>query len=186
MQKIAVGAVGFLGGNRARDAALFEIVDHVGTALEGEVFRHAPRGDDFDVGFDGVSGQFETNLIVAFSGRAVADGLCALFENDIHHALGDQRAGNRGAEQIGTFVDGVGLHDREDIVLGELLFDVVDNAFHRAVFERLLFKTVEFLFLPDIRAVADHFGIIFFLQPGQEHRGVQPAGISQYNFHSLS
>ena len=177
MQHVAIHAVGLGGGDGGRDALVFQILDHVDPTLESKLFGHAPRGDDLDVGLEGVGGEFEADLVVALAGGAVADGIRTLGDGDVDHALGDERPGDGGAEQVGALVDGVGLHHREDIVLGELLLDIVDIAFGCAVLERLFLQPVEFIPLPEIRTVADDFRIVFFLEPGQQHGGVETTGI---------
>ena len=56
----------------------------------------------------------------------MGDGIRARLPGDLDQALGDERAGNRGAEQIDTFIDGVGAEHREYEVLHEFLAQVFD------------------------------------------------------------
>ena len=60
----------------------------------------APRGDDLHVGGQRLDGQLETHLVVALAGSAVADGRRAFLLGDLHQTLGDDRAGEAGAQQV--------------------------------------------------------------------------------------
>ena len=71
-------------------------------------------------------GQFEADLVVAFAGGAVGDGLGLFLAGDVDHALGDEGPGDAGAEEILVFVDGAGLDHGEDEVAGEFLLQVGD------------------------------------------------------------
>ena len=80
----------------------------------------APRRDHLDVGRERVIAEFEADLIVALAGRAVADRVGADQLGDLDLALGDQRPGDAGAEQVQPFVHRVRAHHREDVVADEL------------------------------------------------------------------
>ena len=96
---------------RHRDLVLLGEVQQVGARLERPV---APRRDDLDVGVQRIGGQLEADLVVALAGRAVRDGVGAGFAGDVDQMLGDQRPGDRGAEQIVPFIDGIGAEHRKD------------------------------------------------------------------------
>jgi hypothetical protein len=84
----------------------------------GKLTRHPPGRDDFDVRFQSVEGEFETDLVVAFACASVrykageflasklgAKEICdhALASFLIcysNHATRNDRAGERGAQQI--------------------------------------------------------------------------------------
>lgn len=61
-------------GRGHRDALLGGIVEQGITAGEAVVEDGVtPRGDDLDVGLEGVEGKFETNLVVTLAGASVGD-----------------------------------------------------------------------------------------------------------------
>ena len=63
-------------------------------------------------------------------------------------------------------------------VAREFLLQVINVDFRRAGLDGFRFEAVQFLFLPDVGAEADHLGVVFFLDPGHQHRGVESAGVS--------
>ena len=65
-----------------------------------------------------------------------------------------------------------------------LLLEIINVNFRRAGLAGLLFEAVEFLLLPDVGAEGDHLGVVFFFDPGKQHRGVEAARVSQNNFHN--
>ena len=66
---------------------------------------------------------------------------------------------------------------------GEFLLEIINVNLRGAGLAGLLVEAVEFLLLADVGAEADHLGVVFFLDPGQEHRGVETARVSENNFH---
>ena len=161
------------------------VVDQIRAGAELP-FGRTPAGDDFDVRIQGVCGQFEADLVVAFAGRAVADVFGAFGLRDIDKMLRDERAGDGCAEEVHVLVDGVGLEHREDVVFRELFRQVFDVGFDGAGGVRFFMQPVQFLFLPDVRAVGDDFGVVCLLQPLEDAGRVQTAGICEYDFHDVS
>lgn len=61
------------------DALLRSIGEQVVTALEAVVEdRITPRGNDLDIGLQGVESQFETDLVITLAGAAVGNSEAAL------------------------------------------------------------------------------------------------------------
>ena len=103
-----------------RDLVLLGEVDEVGARLEGPF---APRGDDLDRRVQGISGELEADLVIALAGGAMGDGVGAGRGGDLDQALGDQRPGDRGAEEVDTLIERIGAEHRKDEVADELRGD---------------------------------------------------------------
>ena len=144
----------------------------------------APRGDDFDVGVERVGGQFKADLIVALAGCTVGHGIGAGFFGDFHEAFGDQRAGDGGAQEVETLVDRVGAEHREDEVADEFLAHVFDvdvlwrDAHHLGLFA----GRFQLFTLAEVGGEGHHLAAIFGLQPFQDDRGIEAAGIGKHDF----
>ncbi len=89
----------------------------------------------------------------------------------------------RGAEEVAAFVDRAGLDHREDVVGGEVLLEVADEALGGTGGEGLCFEAVEFVALADVGAVGDDFGVVFFLEPEKEDGGIETPGVCDDDFH---
>ena len=85
----------------------------------------APRGNYRHIGGESLYCQFETHLVVAFSGAAVADGVCTLGFCDLDDALCDDGAGKGGAEHI-FLVERACLDGGDDVVIDEIVGEVLD------------------------------------------------------------
>src|SRR3546814_4980057 len=66
-------------------------------------------------------------LVVALAGGAMADRIGTDLAGDLDLALGDQRPGDRGAEQVEALVHGIGAEHREDEVADEFLAHILDE-----------------------------------------------------------
>ncbi|OIQ66955.1 hypothetical protein GALL_514710 [mine drainage metagenome] len=143
-----------------------------------------PRRDHVDVWSQGRIGQFVADLIVSLARRAVADGLGAQPPGDLDLPFGDQRPGDRGAEQVLTLIDGVGAEHGEDEVADELLAHVLDEDVLRLHpgGERLGPRRLDLLALAQVGGEGHDLRAIFRLQPLQDDRGVQPARIGEDDF----
>ncbi len=148
----------------------------------------APRRDDLHVGLERVIGKLEAHLVVALAGGAVSDGIGADFLGDLDLLLGDERPRDRGAEQILALIKRVGAEHRKHVVADEFLAQILDEDVLRldAEHQRLLPRRLEFLALPEIGGKGDDLAAIGGLQPFQDDRGVETAGISQHDFFHVS
>ena len=77
-----------------------------------------------------------------------------------------------------ALVNRPGADHRVDEVLGEFFLEVIDVNLGGAGFDGFLFKAIEFFFLADVGAEADHLRVVFILDPGHEDRGVETARVS--------
>ncbi len=113
VQQVGVGAVRFLVGG-GHFNAMFAGKGHQGGA-RGQV-PFTPGRDDFDVRFVCQIPQFEAHLVVSLAGGAMADGIRLLELGNFDLPFGDQRTGQRGAEQILPLIDGICTEGRKDII----------------------------------------------------------------------
>ena len=143
----------------------------------------APRRDDLDARLQRVGAELETHLVVALAGRAVTDGIGAGFIDDLDQALGDQRPGDRGTEQVFAFINGIGAEHREDEVADELLAHIVDIDVLRldAGLQRLGARRLQLFALAEVGGEGDDFALVHVLQPLEDDRGIQTARIGQHN-----
>jgi hypothetical protein len=143
----------------------------------------APRRDHLDVGLERIIGELEADLVVALAGGAVGDGVGAGLARDLDLALGDQRPGDRGAEQVLALIERVGAEHREDEVAHELLAYVVDEDVLGLDAEQLglLARRRQLLALAEIGGESHDLAAIGGLQPFQDDRRVEPAGIGQHD-----
>ncbi len=106
VQKVGVGGEGRVAALVLGDGDLMRVFlgefDQVRAGLE---VPFAPRRDHGDVGLERVIAELEAHLIVALARGAMADGVGADLARDLDLLLGDQRAGDGGAEQIDALID---------------------------------------------------------------------------------
>lgn len=85
-------------GLEDRKTRLSGVLKEIGTASEAVVeFRVTPRGNDLNIGLEGVERKLKANLVVTLTSAAVGDGDTSLALGD-----GDHRTGNDGAGEGGT------------------------------------------------------------------------------------
>ena len=118
--------------------------------LTGLDVPDTPGSDYLHIGRESLYRELETHLIVALARAAVADSVCALGLGYFNESLRDYRACKRGAEQIVTLVYGAGFKCREDVVLNELLFKILNIELGSAGLESLLLESVELRALADV------------------------------------
>ena len=105
---------------------------------------------DLDSGVEGVGGQFEADLVVAFAGGAVGDEGGALGPRRPHQTGGDARPGDGRAQQVAVLVDEAAAHRRPDEVLDELTAQVVDDDLGGAQRQRFAPRRFKVLVLADV------------------------------------
>jgi len=142
----------------------------------------APGRDNADIGLQGVIAELEAHLVIALAGGAMRDGIGAGRARDLDLALGDERAGDRCAQEVFPLVDGVGAEHGEDEVAHEFLAQVLDEYFLDAELSRLFSGRLEFFALADIGGEGDHLAAVPVLQPFEDDRGIQPAGVGEHDF----
>ena len=148
----------------------------------GHQIPFPPRGNDLDVRLEGVIAQLKAHLIVTLSRRTMGDGIGPGFLCDLDLALGNQWTRNRGTEQVGAFIKRIGAEHREDIIAHEFLAQVFHIHFPNAEHLCLLTSRPDILSLPQIGGEGHDLTLIRVLQPAQNDRGIEAAGIGQHNF----
>jgi hypothetical protein len=152
--------------------------------LAREQVPFAPGRDDLDVRVQGVGAELEADLVVALAGGAVGDGIGAGLGGDLDQALGDQRPGDGGAEQIFALVDGVGAEHRVDEVAHELLAQVLDEDLLDAGGLGLGAGRLHLLALADVGGEGDHLAAVLAScshAPPRITEVSRPAGIGQHH-----
>ena len=177
-QVLILGVVG-LTVNLQGDVVGFGVIDFLITALDVPL---TPRGDDGHFGCQGLEGQFKTDLIVALTGAAVADGVGMLFLGDVGQCGGDAGARMGGAQQV-ILILGVSLQAGPDVVFHIILLQVQNIQLGSACLESLLLQTVQFGALADIAGNGNDFAVVIvFFQPGNDDGSIQTAGVCQNDF----
>ena len=128
VQQVTVHGIGFFQRAAHGDIVCMSVFDHFGTGLECPV-GIAPCGDDLRSRVKCVCIEFKTDLVVAFTGGTVANGICAFLFADIHQSFGDERTGDGGAEKVVAFVDGIRLQHGEDEIPCKFFRQVFHIAF---------------------------------------------------------
>ena len=80
---------------------------------------------------------------------------------------GDQRPGDRGAEQIGALVQRIGAEHRKHVVAHELFAQVLDEDLRRAHQLGLFARRLELLALAQVGGEGHHLAAVAVLQPAQ-------------------
>lgn len=141
----------------------------------------APGRDHLDRGIKGIGGQLEADLVIALAGGAMGNGVGAGFLSDFDKALGDQRTGNGGAEQVLAFIDCIGAEHREDEIAHELFAQVFDADVLDAEHFGFLARRFQLFALAEVSGEGHHFAIVGLLQPFQDDGGVEAARIGQHD-----
>ncbi len=140
-----------------------------------------PRRDHLDVGVERIIGELEAHLVVALARGAMRHGIGAGQLGDLDLALGDQRPGDRGAEQIDALIERVRPEHGEDEIAHELLAQILDEDLLDAEQLGLLAGGRKLLALAEIGGEGHDLAPIGLLQPFQDDRGIEPAGISEHH-----
>jgi hypothetical protein len=173
--EVSILAVDLLLGDGDRDVVLLRVVDRALAVAQLEA-RVLPRGDDLQVGTERHVRQLEAYLVVALAGGAVADGVGVRLAGDFHLLGGDQRAGDRRAEEIVLFVDRVGAEHREAEIAGEFLAKVHYDHFIGAALVSLVLDALQLVALPEFRSERHELDArVALLEPRKDDGRVESA-----------
>ena len=177
-----------IGVDRERRLAAL-VACHRDLVLLGELDQVAPRfeiplppgRDHLDVGVERIISELEAHLVIALARGAMGHGVGAGRLGDLDLPLGDQRPGDRGAEQIDALVERVRPEHGEDEIAHEFLAEILDEDLLDAEHLGLLPRRLELLALAEIGSEGHDLAPIGLLKPFQDDRGVEPAGISEHH-----
>ena len=187
VQKIAVHRVRFCRARRHRNIVGLGECNHF--RASGKLFSKTflpPWRDDAQLRPERGRREFEANLIIPLPGCAVRDGVGSLGARNFDHSLGNEWTRDAGPEKILSFVNRARLKHRENKIPGEFVAQIFDDALHRARLLRFLLQSFELLFLADIGAESDYFGLIIFFEPAKNDGRVQPARVRENDFHFIA
>ena len=109
-------------------------------------------------------------------------GIGADHFGDFDLPLGNERAGDGGAEQILALIHRIGAEHREDEILHEGLAQILDENLLDAEQLRLGAGRLQLLALAEVGGEGHHLAMVGVLQPAQNDRGIQPAGVGEDDF----
>ena len=150
--------------------------DQIGTSLELPL---APGCDHGELGRERGVGELETDLVVALAGGAMRHGVGALPAGDVDLTLGDERARDRGAEQVLVLVDRARPQHREDVVADEFFAEILEHELRGAGPASLLLEAAELLSLSEVGTERHHFGLVPLDEPAEDDGGVEPARVGE-------
>ena len=180
MQEVGVGGVGGLTPLVPRDRNLvcLSVLDQ---RLPRVDIPLAPGRDHPDAGVVRVIPKLEAHLVVALAGGAVGHRVGACLAGDLDLPSGDERPRDRGAEKVDALVNRVGPEHGEHVVAHEGLAQILDADVAHAERLRLGARGLQLLSLADVGSKGDHLAAVGLLQPAQDDRGVEPAGVCEHH-----
>ena len=179
--QVVVDGVGVVVGTLGnRHVVGVGIGDLVGTALQVPL---ANRGDNLELGVEGLDGGLKTDLVVTLAGAAVGDAGRAKLVGDLNKLLGKQRARQGGEQRILILVHGVCGDGFGQELIGELVAQVEHLAIENAQVERLLLLGIQSgLFLAHVAADANDIEILLVLEPLDTYGCIKTTGICENDF----
>ena len=156
------------------------IGDLVGTALQVPL---ANRGDNLELGVEGLDGGLKTNLVVTLAGAAVGDVGRAKLVSDLDELLGEQRARKSREQRILVLVHGVCGDGLSQELIRELVAQVEHLAIENAQVECLLLLGIQSgLFLAHVAADTNDIEILLVLEPLDTYGCIKTTGICENDF----
>ena len=179
--QVVVDGVGVVVGTLGnRHVVGVGIGDLVGTALQVPL---ANRGDNLELGVEGLDGSLEADLVVTLAGAAVGDVGRAKLVGDLNKLLGKQRARQGGKQRILVLVHGVCGDGLGQELIGELVAQVEHLTIQNAQVKRLLLLGIQAsLLLAHVAADANDIEILLVLEPLDTYRCIKTTGICENDF----
>ncbi len=113
----------------------------------------------------------------------MGDGVGPDLSRNVDLDLGDQRAGDGGAQQVLALIERIGAEHREHEVAHELLAQVLDEdvlGLH-AQQQRLVARRSQLLALAEVGGEGHHLAAVGLHQPFQDDGGVESAGVGEHD-----
>ena len=179
--QVVVDGVGVVVGTLGnRHVVGVGIGDLVGATLQVPL---ANRGDNLELGVEGLDGGLKTDLIITLAGAAVGDVGRAKLVGDLDKLLGKQRTGKGGEQRILVLIHRVGRDGLSQELIGELVAQVEYLAIENAQVERLLLLGVQAgLLLAHVAADANDIEILLILEPLDTYGCIKTTGICENDF----
>ena len=154
--------------------------DLVRTALQIPLTN---RGDNLELGVEGLDGGLKTDLVVALAGAAVGDIGGAELVSDLDELLGKQRTGQSGKQRVLILVHGVGGDGLGQELIGELIAQVEHLAIQNTQVEGLLLLGIQAgLLLAHVSADTNDIEILLVLEPLNTYGCIKTTGICENDF----
>ena len=96
------------------------------TGLHGPYICHSPWSNDLDVRSKCFDSEFETDLVITFTGSTVADCNGIFFTCDLNKFFCDCRTCHRSSEKIFVLVYSACLYARHYVIVAEIINNVFD------------------------------------------------------------
>ena len=169
-------------GDRRLDRNLLRraVVDHLLAAGKRVAeLLDPPGGDDLHARLERLGRELKAALVVPLAGGAVGKGIGPHFAGHLQTDLGDQRPGDRRAQQVDPLVLRLPLQHGKGEVAAQLLAGV-DDAGRRcpAVLRLLQDRLAVFARLAEVDVDAVDV-VAFILQPAEDDRSIETAGIRE-------
>ena len=179
--QVVVDGVGVVVGTLGnRHVVGVGIGDLVGTALQVPL---ANRGDNLELGVEGLDGSLKTDLVVTLAGAAVGDVGRVKLVGDLNKLLGKQRTGKSGEQRVLVLVHGVCGDGLGQELIGELIAQVEHLAVQNAQVEGFLLLGIQAgLLLAHVAADANDIEILLILQPLDTYGCIKTTGICENDF----
>ena len=140
----------------------------------------AHRGDAVHVRGHRGDRDLKTDLVIALAGAAVRHSAGAELAGGLDQVAGDDGAGERGDERIGSLVEGIGLEGGHAVVVGELISCVGHIGLDGTAVESSLTDHLKVLAaLADIDGDGNDLSAGGLADPADGDRRVQASGVSQ-------
>ena len=141
-------------------------------------FITSPSCNNFQIRGKCFDTEFETNLVISFSGSTMADSSSAFFSCNFNKTFCNNRTSHRSTKKVFVLIYGMSLYTRNYIFITELIDNILNVKFGCTTELSSFFQTVQFFTLSTINADTDNFIIKILFKPWNNCCCIQAAGIS--------
>ena len=139
------------------------------------------RGDDPEFWGEGFGGEFEANLVVAFAGASVSNGVGTVFQRHLDEARRQEWSSERSVHRVHALVQCAGSNCRPDELFDESVGEVINDRVTRSRVECLVLDGSEVFPLAEVTRIGDDLGTVVLREPWDHDRGVQTAGVGAHD-----